>query len=394
MTRAFRPFALALVLIAAIAAPAFAKEKIGILGLEAAIGPNGALDEADTKVARELTDALRERPKQGLGKYSLVPDRKELVDEKLMAGCNEEKPPCMAPIGAGMGANVLLFGKIEKGKNSAGVDGYTVTLKLIDVDKKIQTGILQGEFLPLSETKGSQLVDWAVQRYKRITGEQLDGTLVLTVSNSQTGTLLVDGKARGNVVGGTAKVTLSEGRYRIGVEADGFKVWEETDVTIRGGEDTSRDIELVALDVIDRGGTVSQGRPGGGWRIASYVGGAVTVGTGVVYVMRWQDLKKTGGSWPKYGAGCNEETLEPLPNSGAQNCKDGKSLSRDTYIFGISMAVAGVFTGYAVYKGFISSNNTTETNAVGRRVRPRRERFTVTPIVSPQGGGATLRFDW
>ena len=68
----------------------------------------------------------------------------------------------------------------------------------------------------------------------------------------------------------------------------------------------------------------------------------------------------------------------------------------------IGMAVLGVgvvVAGVAFYKGFIAkpsqeSRQSASKDRSKRGKRVRRERFVVTPIVSPDGGGATVRLDW
>jgi len=108
-------------------APAVAmpQRKIAILGIE-------ALHHVDAQIATELTRALRERAKAGIGPYELGPGRDaELIDEKILNNCENEAPACMAAIGYDLGVDVLMFGKIELASG-----GYGVTLKLLDVKKK------------------------------------------------------------------------------------------------------------------------------------------------------------------------------------------------------------------------------------------------------------------
>jgi hypothetical protein len=57
------------------------------------------------------------------------------------------------------------------------------------------------------------------------------------------------------------------------------------------------------------------------------------------------------------------------------------------------VAVAGALTVIGAWKGYFSKSDgeKRQVGAVGRRTR--RE-LTVTPVISPSGGGATVRFDW
>ena len=62
-------------------------------------------------------------------------------------------------------------------------------------------------------------------------------------------------------------------------------------------------------------------------------------------------------------------------------------------VAGIAAAAVGGIALFAVYKGFIATKKESSTQTSGRRVRKKKQ-FAVTPIVSPEGGGATFRLDW
>jgi hypothetical protein len=62
---------------------------------------------------------------------------------------------------------------------------------------------------------------------------------------------------------------------------------------------------------------------------------------------------------------------------------------------GLTIAItAGGFALVAIYKGFIEKNPPSSKEHASRGERVRRPRYAVTPVISPNGGGATLRFDW
>ena len=60
---------------------------------------------------------------------------------------------------------------------------------------------------------------------------------------------------------------------------------------------------------------------------------------------------------------------------------------------GVTVGFAAVFAAIGAWQGYFSTDKVEEKQAgvVGKR---KRREFTVTPVVSPDGGGATLRFDW
>jgi ornithine cyclodeaminase/alanine dehydrogenase-like protein (mu-crystallin family) len=100
-------------------------KKIAILGLE-------PMHHVDLQFTTDLTEALRTRAKTGIGAYELAPDtNRELIDEKLLNNCDNEETGCMSAIGAGLGADVIMYGRVELGGG-----GYAVTLKILDVNKK------------------------------------------------------------------------------------------------------------------------------------------------------------------------------------------------------------------------------------------------------------------
>src|ERR1043165_8632658 len=127
------------------------KPPIAILGLEV-YDNGGGIDPETTRAAKELTAALRDRAKAGTGPFTPVQGEKELIDEKLLNNCDSEAPTCMATIGSGLGAEVLMYGKIEKATQS-GQGVYKVSIKLLNVGRK-QLANSTVETLPLSDSIG------------------------------------------------------------------------------------------------------------------------------------------------------------------------------------------------------------------------------------------------
>src|SRR4051812_40608240 len=111
MARALSSLCLLVVVLAG--GPAVAgKEKIAILGLEV-VGTTGTIDAESTRVAQDFTVALRTQPRAGRGMYQWTAgSEKELVDEKIMADCQNEDKTCMGKIGSNLGADVLVYGKV------------------------------------------------------------------------------------------------------------------------------------------------------------------------------------------------------------------------------------------------------------------------------------------
>ena len=265
--------------------------RIAILGLDV----SGPSDFESTTIARNLTGGLRGQVRNA-PRFQVAPNsNKELIDEKLATGCDSEALACMAKIGKKLGARVLLYGRIAKTHHN-GVEGYQLTLHLLDAESQLATPY--ATWIPLADTTGSELDGWAAKVFLHATA----------------------GEA-------VAAVPLKEPRRAL-VPA----------------------------------------KPGAGWRATSYVSTGAALVLGGAYVFAWQQ-KSTGNS-----------------DAGGWN----RAL---TYTTGpLALAAAGLAI-YATYKGFISSGEAAEHGVVGGPNR-KRTRFAVTPIVSPDGAGATVRLDW
>jgi hypothetical protein len=118
-----RFFLSALLLITALvsfARPARADVAVAVLGLDAIDIPE--------ETAALITDALRARAEKSQG-VRLLPG-KELAEVKLIFGCMDEKPVCLAQAGRSMGADRLVYGSLRRPR---GASTYTLVLKQLSV---------------------------------------------------------------------------------------------------------------------------------------------------------------------------------------------------------------------------------------------------------------------
>jgi hypothetical protein len=133
-----------------------AKPKVAILGLESS-------SKDAMEVATELTLFLRDRPRVGSSAYVLAPSsNREQIDMKLLANCANEAPACMAKIGADLGADVLVYGRVDKADG-----GYRVHLKLLDVKQRALTHALD-DTMDTADTTGAKLAGWAKRAYTKL----------------------------------------------------------------------------------------------------------------------------------------------------------------------------------------------------------------------------------
>src|ERR1044071_1303720 len=241
------------------------KPPIAILGLEV-YDNGGGIDPETTKAAKELTAALRDRAKAGTGPFTPVQGEKELIDEKLINNCDSEAPTCMATIGSGLGAEVLMYGKIEKATQS-GQGVYKVSIKLLSVPRKQLTASTV-EPLPVAEASGVKVQTYARTWYSKLAGAGSGGTLVVR-ANIDRGTVILDEEIKGTLTSGTLTLTgVAEGKHTLAVEGTREYQRYEAQVTVRSGETTTQNVTMVAMpkklaelrpkETITREGTVGQ----------------------------------------------------------------------------------------------------------------------------------------
>jgi hypothetical protein len=405
---------LAVLLLAVLGSVAWAKPKVAVLGLEATNA--GVVDPKDAANAGKLTEELRALPRGGVGKYEFAANsNRELQDEKLMGNCDTEKPTCMAPIGAGLGADYLIYGKIEKGAEK-GKDGYRADLKILNVKTKAIEDT-STSFVPLSSFSGGAgpVKEWAQKVYAKLSGEKPPvianrvetgpGKLVVS-GNVQSGDVFIDASKKGRLDDGRVTLTLPEGSHELAIEAPGHKRYEAT-VTVKSGQTKTVDavLEEMAGPMPPQLGKKSS-------RTALKATGYGLAGLGVAsaaYVL----YLTVAGPIPDYESGAfpvnpDGTMIDPNTDAGSDLC--GKELIRNhsapgnvaldkactankrRFIAGAVGIASGVLAAGALYFAYRSDGKPMEkATAMGRR---KRRDFTVTPVIGPGGGGATVRFDW
>lgn len=407
-------------LLAAFGSVAWAKPKVAILGLE--VSNSGVVDPKDAGNAAKLTEELRRNP----GRFDLAPNsNRELQDEKVMGNCDTEKPSCMAPIGSGLSAEFLVYGRIEKASEKGKGDGYKVLVKLLNVkDRKVEES-WEG-FVPLSQIGSGSLRDWSQKVNARLAGEKPPlipervekgpGKLVLKIGNTKTGKVSIDGAKKGELEDGTITLSLSEGAHRLEIEAPDRKPYEDT-IVITSGQTKTVDVELEEtvgptpppLPPVTRGG--------GGWRALMWgaiaVGGASTAFWAYGFTeIRDAEFKLCSGAHSdRVDFECEDPTkitAMNFANKTAEEIETRKAAAemalpglvkrgddwtkRVNFIAIPITAVAGAAAIVGFVKGYVLvGSKGKERSAMGGRTR--RE-LTVTPVISPDGGGATIRFDW
>jgi PEGA domain len=401
---------------------ASAKPKIAVLGLE-------VLDKTNLKpsveAARQLTDGMRQAAKVPGGPFDLADNSsREFFDEKIINGCESEQRDCLIKIAGNFGAAGLMYGKLQLADNKK---SFKVDVWLLTVDK----GTTKSTSGVVSITATAQEMQIAGKKlYGDLAGTTNQGSIVIKAKASK-GIVYINGDMKGQLVDGEYKATaLADGEYKVRIAADGFKKWEDT-VKVKSGQATPVEPDLEAepiakptptptpthvdepedkgsrtlpedkLKLDSRENTVSKGGGRKGWKIAA-IGGAATAAVGG----GWLAYEYFGNIRPndkKYGT----KTIKPfsltqdcgLSQAGTTDVDDQKKWAagcrasvRSNYA-GIVLGVGGVVAIVGAYMGYVRGGDSSESSSTASH-HSRKQRFAVTPILSPDGAGATVRLDF
>lgn len=401
----------ALLMIGLTASTAFAgKPTVAILGLEV-YDPTGNIDTPSTTVARDLTDRLRDRANSGMSPYQLATgSNKELIDEKLINNCDTEAIACMSTIGSNLGADFLIYGKLEKKS-----DGYVVTINLLNVQKKKFEKAKTPLMIPFTQKDAPAIAAAAKKAYNDLTGFKETGTLTIR-TNADRGTVLVDRVPAGNLVSGTLTIEKPEGPYSIAIEADGFQRNEDIKVSVRSGETTTQTITLIEAGKTVPNelqhsvtGTTSESKMNI-WKPVFgvvLVAGLASGGYWAYSYMKERDAADAAGGEIRAYNMDPANTVKLKTDPGPSDCGNtdfnaaGPSFKKacdhrngTKYgIIGASVSVVALaISGVLAFRGGSETEQRPAT-ATGPR-RSKKRQFSVTPVVSTDGGGATFQLDW
>jgi hypothetical protein len=378
------------------------KPKIAVLGLEV-VDNGGGVDAASTTFAKSLTEALRTRPKASSGPYVLaVSSERDIVDLRAMNGCDNEARDCLSRMGKDVNSEFLAYGKIERVAK-----GYQVSMTLFNVDTK-QVMQRVTDLVVFAEAQGPSLQTWGKNIYGRLVGAVSQGGIIVRAT-VQKGTVTVNGKPRGSLVGGELKIAgLAEGSYQVVVESDGKAKYSQTatvvsgeDVTITAAmkdKDAPPDLTVKndktgdkAGELKSREGLPSKGSSGhkGLWKGVFFGGLAVAAGGGgywLNYSRKLDKITDANGALSEGSKKCGK-VVNPTDDF-VNACNYVKYTKYGAGIVGVGGAIAAV----SFYFAFIRSDNSSEQVTASKRKL--RDRVVVTPVVSTDGAGAVLRFDF
>ena len=397
---------------------AHAKPTIAVLGLE--VIDNGNVDKETTRAAQRLAQELRVQAKRPDGKYAFAPNsEKDLLELKLLSGCSDEGRTCMADIGIDLGADRLLYGKLERRER-----GYQVSLKLLNTKTK-EMEKTTSELIPAEDLHNNKINKWSRSLFARLIGVPESGTLAID-ANVPKATIYVDGSVATTLRDGSAKVLgLSEGTHTVTIEADGY-IRYEAEVAVAAGAIENLSVSLSAEAVTkpkrDDGDESDNGTI---WKVG-FAGGVLLTGamaTGWGYnglkvwgelddakVESWNALKNDNpDAYNTISDGAVGTVQDSCGKAGVYNgavdtslqnflnaCKDGEDAASRANLFIAGTAVAALATAYLGYQGWVvhGGKSSKERQARARRKKRNKHNVVVTPHIGERSVGAGLSLEF
>jgi hypothetical protein len=363
-----------------------AKPKIAVLGLEVVPGPTGAVDPAMTQLAKDITRDLRQRAQSEASRYTLAPNSsKELTDEKLLTSCDDEAVSCMAGIGAGLAADVMLYGRLERRG-----DVYRVSMKLLDV--KARTVETTAEDMPV----GAAFASVTRKLYTKLIGDTpaiTSGSLVVKARSASGavsgGAVIVDAQRRGELVAGSFTVTeLPAGRHTVAIEAAGRYQRFEDSVTVPAGGQMVVDALLVEDAAPPQQRSVL-------WKVSLATGVLVAAGGGAYAWYAWDSqqrwVQQVNAMIKSDECGKNADTLLS-EHSGINVAAFERSCTWHSRIYlGYAIGAVGA-VGAVVSLIMMSRDPGPSEHRAG--TRSRTSGIAIAPIWTPETAGASLSLHW
>lgn len=404
---------------------ASAKPKVAVLGLEQV---DKAGSKATQDAARAVTEGLRQASRAG-GPFDASDTQRELSDEKMLAGCGPdsreaEERECVKKIAATLSVGAVVYGKIAL---TDGKKNLEVRVWLLNLDRSAPKN---ATVTASASASAAELQGVGKKLYSELTGAPPPAATggFSFKTKAPAGIVYINGEPRGQISSGEYKSPpLADGEYKIRVEAEGYKKLEDT-VRVKNGQVSSIDVKLEEKEAVkpppddedkasrpvrdgdkpsvdlSREGTVSKRSSRTGWKVVAVTGFVVAAAAGGYAA--YENSKIDEGAIP---AGAKKFDAFDFGAFSA-NCSANNSRIVETNVDGraawvtacesnkkTAFAMTGVGVGVVVglvgtYMGFIRSDSGPERSASTRRAR--KPRFAVTPVVSPDGGGATFRLDF
>jgi hypothetical protein len=407
-----RYLASGLVLLAATAASA--DPTVAVLGIEPV--------DVSEQLSQALTDGLRQRA-AGTPGIRVVPG-KDLVEMKMIFGCDGEQAPCMAQAGRSLGAEKLLYGTLKRagGKNSSNI---VAALKLLDVN----SGVIEkfvNETVPKHDLTPENIQPLVAKWFSALVEVQAKSTLTITTEPAGA-SLTIDGQAAGRT-----PVTLRElsaGTHRFTLTLPGrVTINRSIDLKAGGSHEISLQMEAEAVaqpieppkpppqppqpppeSIVAQPASPPAGHPGRtakGVAIGAFAA-AVVAGAVAIYTWRtYRDLEDTAHndltSLSKNATAANKDFFDhptcdpPSSLGGAQSYKDhcssGQKYADATTALWVTAGVLATAGVVAIIVGDRQAAKARrETKTAGRLLQ---QSLRIAPVLSTKSGGLSASFEF
>jgi hypothetical protein len=383
--------------VATVAADA-ARQRLAVLGIEPRSDDPHARQRTAV-LARALTDELRARALDtGL---ELAPgSQKDLVELKLLTSCIDEAPACMATIGHQLGADIVIYGHLDKQRS-----GYVVSLNRLEVATRTVRALDTPKTVIATED-GMRKIAAATLTSPAIEAAPGEGNR-LVVSTSVPATVAVNGIARGTT-GADQPLAVNDlpaGPATVTVEAPGYRRYEgqvavaargRTDLTVRlerAGAAPAPAPEPEAPVVAERPGKTARVMF---WTTLVATGVGVTAftitGLQVRSIEQEQDsaIAAWGDGYKTNGVQFPNDACAEARNDGYQKlidvCDRGQRMATVTNVLIGVTAAAAVASAIFYWRGYLASGN------------PEPAAVAHGPVIAPElyksgaGVGATIEF--
>lgn len=191
--------------------------------------------EVPDRLAQQLTDALRKSVRNVSG-YKQV-QGKDLIEMKMVFGCDGDAPACIAQAGRSLGADKLVVGYARKSIRPTNIE---VQLRLIDVKTKAQIGALD-DVVSRSDV-GARADAWLGKLFNVAAPVPVPNPTTLYVGSIPSGaTVTIDGSQAGTTP--LDLTTATPGKHTLRIELRGYGVIETT-VELPAGKRTPLEFRL------------------------------------------------------------------------------------------------------------------------------------------------------
>jgi hypothetical protein len=208
-----------------------ARQKIAVLGIEPKDEGDAKTRHKNAALAHVLTDELRVRALDA--GFDLAPgSQKDLVELKLLSECLDEAPGCMAIIGRQLGADVVVYGHLERPPGK----GVTVTLVRVDTATRTAKSLEVPATVAATE-EGMRKLAASAMIAPAVEAPPAAEPTKLVVKTNIAATVYVNGLARGTTAEGQPLVVndLPAGGVQLTVEAPRHRRYESpVDVKAHG----------------------------------------------------------------------------------------------------------------------------------------------------------------